>query len=338
MKRALLATLACLAALGAASCGGTSGRENLPVAQSGSGSGAIDATEQPDGPSDDAGDAGTMDATVDMDADATVTGIYTDLFDVVIVYADRALPEAQAPQEGGVDGSMGTGGGMPNCPPWLPNPDLRSSQVPGDYGPDGGVIPALDGSPCATYPWLGSTAADDCVTANFNVISSATSPGNPHVALLPPCNWAVEAGVATGGVGAALNKSRYDLCLDLYRCMIGTLCFTAVLGAPPRMAEGKFGITDCFCGRDDAGAEIPIASCVNNPQGPCKEQEMAAFELLDSPANYASVLSNLFHVGTGVPEWPSCLLNTEVEGLINSASTSGCPEAVTFPSPSSGSH
>ena len=76
------------------------------------------------------------------------------------------------------------------------------------YSEDGGdgEVPAPDGSPCATYGWLGSTAADDCLTSQIS--------GFQHdFPLVPPCNWCSRESRPRGrGAGCPLH----DLCSTLY--------------------------------------------------------------------------------------------------------------------------
>ncbi len=114
------------AVIGAVACGGSTGREGL----------AMPETQV------EAGD----DATIDFDAG---------LFDVVITYADRVLPDISAPPEAGGE----AGYPWPTCPPFIDvgpggqpvTPGIEVDQIPSVYGPDGSIVPAPDGSACATY-------------------------------------------------------------------------------------------------------------------------------------------------------------------------------------------
>jgi hypothetical protein len=224
-----VAGAACLFALAmaAARCSGTTGREGLTVSET----------------------DGGVDATIADDLDAGT-------FDVVIAYADRVLPDVVAP----VDAGPGSGPKWPSCPPFVPvdqngNPvplGQELDQVPAAYDDAGKIVLAPDGSACATYGWLGSTAADDCVT-------SQTAGGQDDFVELPPCNWAGDAGVAAQGSGA--GRPRVDLCLELYACVTSTGC-------------GARDVTTCLCGPDTNGAD-----CVKNATGPCMKEEMAALEL-----------------------------------------------------------
>jgi hypothetical protein len=210
------------ASLGAfAACGGTTGREGLTP---------------PGGP-----DATADDGGVDIETGA---------FDAPIEYADRALPDVHAPSDAGAE----AGPSLPDCPPFLPIDGMGHAvpvgapnvdQVPAVLAADGGETFAPDGSVCATYPWLGSTAIDECVTSN--AVNT--------VAWLPPCSWCVDAGSAVQGPGAGVPLR--DLCFALYTCIMQSGC-------------GQ-NVGTCLCGPDQAG-------CVNNPMGPCVTEELAALQ------------------------------------------------------------
>jgi hypothetical protein len=153
--------------------------------------------------------------------------------------------------------------------------------VYGDSGADGnGEVPAPDGSACATYGWLGSTAADSCAT---NGISS----GDDFIEL-PPCNWCVDSGTATQGPGQ--GKPRYDLCLALYQCMMSTGCGAVT------------GTAVCMCG-DAGGACIPQVSGGATP-GPCTIEELSALEYPASAAQDA--LKNYQETTLPIPDQGSC--------------------------------
>jgi hypothetical protein len=220
-------------------CGGTSG---MP--------------EQATPPGGQAALDGGLDATVEIDAaEASTPAPDAGLFDVAIQYADQNLPEVTAPPEGGPAPRP-----WPDCPPFLPVDDTDTPtslpyadhQDPSEW--DGGVaVLAPDGSACASYPWLGSTAIDRCVIA-----------GQPSGAIwLPPCNWCVDAGAAAQGTRE--GDQRYQICLDLYACIVGSGC-----------ATGSGAAQACLCGTESS------AKCVGDPSppGPCAAQEMAALEEL----------------------------------------------------------
>lgn len=212
-------------------CGGTTGREGLP---------------------DQAADAGPAetDATL-LDAGAQ------DFFDVGITYVDRVLPDVVPTTP---IGEAGASYPWPTCPPFIPigpdggpiPPGSELDQIPSEYDDSGAVVPAPDGSPCATYPWLGSTAVDSCLT------SSASGWGQDDFPLLPPCSWCTDAGTASQGAGA--GTSTYTLCLALYTCAMASGC-----GASQSPST-------CLCG--DASA----AACIMSPQGPCATAELAALQ------------------------------------------------------------
>jgi hypothetical protein len=217
------AAAACAAAaLGAAACGGTTGREGLAL--------GLDAA---------ADVAARDDATIDDDSGA---------FDVVIQYADRILPDVAAPAEGGRE----AGYPWPNCPPFIPvdqdgDPTelgMEFNQIPSAYNDAGAIVPAPDGSACAQYGWLGSTAIDECVTL------TSTGLNMDDYLVFPPCNWVADAGLAAQGPGAGL--SQYANCLSLYACIIDSGC-------------GVVDPTTCLCADCDAA-------------GPCAVQELAALQ------------------------------------------------------------
>jgi hypothetical protein len=236
-------------------CGGTTGREDLP-AQTSPASPGMDASVVTDS---------TVGGSVSLDEG---------LFDVAIVYVDRALPDVAAPSMGADDGG---GSPYPSCPGFLPvdvDGDVllgsdggielgnEFAQAPAAYNDAGSVVLAPDGSPCATYGWLGSTAIDECLVQD--------PPGQNDYQLLPPCNWCAEAGAAAQGTGA--GESRYSLCMALYACMIQTGC-------------GFTTVTSCICGPGSNNA-----NCLQNPLGPCLVQEMASLEEL--PTSVEDALKN----------------------------------------------
>ncbi len=226
----------------------------------------------------------------DAGADATVgsTGAQdasSGAFDVAIQYVDQILPEVNAPSAPVMDASTWPWP-WPECPPFIPvNADgtyndsgTEQNQIPAAYGANGDVIPAPDGSACATYPWLGSPASDTCVV--YNGLGSG--------ALLPPCNWCMEAGVATGGPGAANAQPLYSLCLTLYGCMVNSGC---------SYASRAF----CLCG--DAG---PTESCEQNPTGPCAQEELAATNTDNTPQGLSSLLENYENIDPGADNPAFC--------------------------------
>ena len=236
-------------------CGGTTGREDLPVmTASGMDAGAV------------------LDSTVA----ATEPSLDAALFDVATTYVDHVLPDVGAPP----DASAGDAGASryPNCPGFLPvdadggvllDPDggialdNEFDQAPAAYDDAGNVILAPAGSPCATYGWLGSTAIDECTT----VLSVGSGPSAYQ--LLPPCNSCAQAGVAAQGTGA--GQPRYSLCMDLYACIIQSGC-----------ADQQ--VSNCFCGSSTGMA------CTLNPVGPCEAQEMAALEEVPGSAGVLDAL------------------------------------------------
>jgi hypothetical protein len=264
---AVALALSIAAAFLAVACGGTTGHEGLP---------------QPG-----AGD----DATVDADAAAPV-------FDAPIMYADRELPDIVAPPDTSV-GAPVEGGPPWSCPPWASvacnggtsDAGVHSSpaacngtltpigqgdyQVPAQYDDAGNVlVEMVDGSAnaiavlypedsgCASYPWLGSTYADNCTSAVF-----ACTP----FPFLPPCNWCADAGIAKSGPG--MGTPRYQLCTNLYECMMRTACATV-------------HPADCLCG-------IGAAAGTCDAGGPCAAEELAALQYDPSTMTIPDVLTHL---------------------------------------------
>jgi hypothetical protein len=228
----------------AAACGGTTGREGLPVSagQDGSSAPGVDATVS-DGP-------GSADAS----------GLDAGTFDVLILYADQSLPDVGAASDAGTT-EAGEGGPPWDCPtfigvrrngmPVVPgSPPAR--ELPSVYDDAGNIVPAPDGSACATYGWLGSAAIDECG------MGFSAAPFSE----LPPCNWCAEAGAAVQGKYA--GEQRYFICQQLYDCMVRTHC-----------AENPALSVYCLC-----GSETPTA-CANdpNPPGPCAEWELGSLEV-----------------------------------------------------------
>ncbi len=281
MKRTVVSVLTLLAPVAALWCGGTTGQGASP----GDGANGADAT-MPDGGA--GADAMTGDASVN-----------TGMFDVDIPYADRVLPDVLVAPEGGQD----AGPSLPDCPPFLPvsketgkvqSLGNEDDQVPAVTGGDGGEVFAPDGSVCATYPWLGSVAIDQCVTQ-----SAAGGPQDFY--FLPPCNWAVDAGVAVRGTGT--GESRYDLCIALYQCFMGTQCYLHSFS--PTGAEW------CFCGVGTSAS----GDCLTTPQGACVAQEWAALEL-DPSTPPAQALANFSTIGSADPGWPAKTLNAVFDNYL----------------------
>jgi len=253
-------------------CGGTTGREGLPVS---------------------ANPGATMDATVPTDSALVDDGgvgdgaIALGAFDADIVYVMQQLPDVQAAPAETDASSEDAGDGLPNCPPWAFVTGPKSQVVatgpteyiaPTDYGPDGGNIFAVDGGACATYPWFGSVGCDSYkgLADNSELGSNTVYP------LLPPCNWAADSGAATVGSGA--TQQRYDLCIALYECFMQTKCFVRGGGA---------GVPYCLCGYPASDPQYFGTDCVNNPQGPCLNEELAAMEISTSEGQSIAIQTAL---------------------------------------------
>ncbi len=291
MKRVVVAALSIGVALAAgAHCGGTTGQ---------------DAPAPAAAVTMDAGDA-TVAEPSDASADQS---LYTNTFDVAIEFADQELPDVQAPPEGGSTG--GGPGGPPNCPPFilvdmdggpvaLGGPKKAYNAVPSEYTSDGGIGFASEGSVCATYPWLGSVAVDQCA------ISEVPNVANIPYVILPPCNWALGAGNAVKG--AMAGTSRYDLCMAMYSCFVSTHCY---------LQSGNYAI-NCFCG-------IPVTDpnfandCTTTPQGECLPQILAALEENDDPRGINDGFMNLQDISNTGPGFEASYL----EDLFSDIS-SGC--------------
>lgn len=287
-RRALVAT-GLLSTTSLLACGGTTGVEGLTLSTT------------PDGNADDGG--APLDATVD----ATVaSGVDLDSgeFDVTIDYADQELPDVAAPPATGAE----AGYPWPNCPPFIPVRGTRpvtnveqannwlAAAEDEPQGGDAGPVFAADGSACATYPWLGSVAADDCLTSQYK-----PSPGNSFGDPLPPCNWCADAGVSVQGTRE--GDSRYRICLDLYACIVQSHC-----GA---------SIATCLCGSEsDVACETDP-----HPPGPCAAEELAALEEL--PTDVSDALGNYTNFAAGDPNF-SGFCGGALNQLFTTVLSDGC--------------
>ncbi len=239
-------------------CGGTTGSPDSPVTP-----GAT--------PADDGG----IDATVVSLPEASTVVPDAGLFDVDILYADQMLPDVSAPPEGGPAGYP-----WPNCPPWQPilvsgqptTPTKASSWEATEYDDAGMVVVAPDGSPCATYPWYGSSYSDQCLSVSAPHVGGAS-------AFLPPCVWCADAGLVAQGTRK--QDPRYTVCLDLYACMMKSGCYVSDPIA-------------CLCGTENINDCLPDP----NPPGPCATEELAALEQLPGSTAEAIPVYNTTFSGT----------------------------------------
>jgi hypothetical protein len=263
--------------LSAVTCGGTTGREGL--------------TEE----SDDGGTLLALDAGAPgfVDQELPDTSVYVD---ASITYVDRVLPDVVAP----VTAEAGATSPWPSCPPFIPTgpdggpvpPGNELDQIPATYGEAGTSIPAAAGSPCATYPWLGATSVDACLT------SSASGWGQGDFPLLPPCSWCADAGAASQGPGA--GTPAHDLCMNLYTCAMRTGC-----------GAGQDPAT-CLCGTAAA------AACIVAPTGPCATEELAVLQYRSDSVEQA--LSNYTQIDPAFLGYCGSALNY----VFQSARTNGC--------------
>ncbi len=260
------------------SCGGTTGREDIP-------GGETPAPESGAPPADATvvGEGGDLDASADASSP--------------IMYADRVLPDiAVTPPSNGEAGPTHPG---PDCPPFYPLPrcpdggppplDTQLDELPSDYDDAGNVVPAPDGSACATYPWLGSLANDECATGNWDNTTNVTF-------YLPPCNWCgAEAGASNGG--SRKGDPRQAICWDLYQCLSMTKC----------MSTGA--ISTCLCG--DSGA----VNC--QPVGPCAAQELDALEY--APSDIQNATKNFTNAGADFQGRCGGAMNAVYQVLLSNA-------------------
>jgi hypothetical protein len=254
-----------------AACGGTTGRE--------SGSPLISSV--------DAAISDSLDATVADGRDTLVMAIAQDagildppsldadegLFDVIIPYADRALPDVQVPVDSGDAGGIL----WPNCPrdlgidpngKWTSDYNNSVAVVPAQFDQGGNAVAAPDGSACAVFPWLGRLDWTQCVRSN--IASNDTS--------LPPCNALVDAGNALQGAGA--GRPYFDLCKELADCIIRTSCGLTANVSP-----------ECLCGVGNAS----LACKRLNAPGPCRNEELAAMEINPNDPNAVdTAMANYF--------------------------------------------
>jgi hypothetical protein len=293
-RRALVAT-GLLSTTSLLACGGTTGLEGL----------TLSTTTTPDGNADDGG------AAVDATVDATVaSGVDLDSgeFDVTIYYDEQQLPEVGPPPATGAE----AGFPWPDCPSFIPvrgtrpvtNVEQANNWLPAaedeSQGGDAGPVFAADGSACATYPWLGSLAADDCVTHEYHPTTGAT--GTYFGAPLPPCSWCADAGVAVQGTRE--GDSRYQICLDLYACIARTNCSAS-------------GGATCLC-----GSESEVACETDpNPPGPCAAEEVAALEELPTDNSDAIQNYNNSTGGSGFTGSCGAALNSVYTLLVDELST-----------------
>jgi hypothetical protein len=281
-----LATIvgSCFAGAGLEACGGTNGREGLPQPNTSTAA--------------DAGVDGTLEAASPDGGDAS------EAFDTAIQYSEASLPDISPPRDAG---NMQVNS-LPLCAPDIPavlNPDGSvtpfyeggtatlggagsgtPTELPAIFTDDGGQVLAPDGSPCATQVWLGSAACDECVRVGTGGVPNDPWHGAFGTAVLPPCSDLAEAGTAAVGLGA--GQTRYQLCINLYNCIMRTGCWAT---SPP----GTLGA--CICSYPSA-----FSCFAEGGPGPCLDEEKAALEISGGtpPDQYLLLNKILFDTNPGV--------------------------------------
>jgi len=290
---ALLAAAVGMSAVTVWSCGGTTGREDIPGAPSGMTGGGTTGV-----------DASVVDGDAGASEDATVVDSELPTWDVAIMYADaERLPEVVAVPPSTVGDAAA--GGADAGPPPMPGDDwpVCAPVQTDSLEPDGSlaVTPGSgtcfvsdDGGACSSRVWSNSPICDWCIL-NFG---GAEFNG----ATFPPCSDLRDAGVAMMASGPAVGHSLFSLCADFYNCAIGV-----------GIASGHVELlTYMLCG--DAGADNCDAPGV---AAPCRAQVQAAYETTQS----ATILEHptKWVPGNGVgPAGP------EAFTLLNAIGSGGC--------------
>jgi hypothetical protein len=216
----------------ASSCGGTTGRDNLPPVPG-------------------------MDATADTSP---------------ITYADRELPDLGAPPSAdGGEAGYPWPTCPPFLPVFCPSgfdcplgsmvveAGMEVDQEPATYDDAGNIVLALDASACADYGWFGgNTQIDHCVTANWQ-------PPMPDYGAFPPCSWCAEAGPATGGPGVGYGKLQN--CILLYECMESTGCARDPRGVSEGCLCGDASSANCTGSGPCGMAELAALERTSNAMG-----------------------------------------------------------------------
>ena len=243
-----------------AACGGTTGREDLPMestfddaavsANDGDGDAAIDAT---------LGDAGADDGS--------------GAFDVVILYADRVLPDVSppppAPPDAGADAALTglqpcTAAGQTDCVACEGNA-VGAENSGGICTPTEAVLVQFDIQQGLAND-AGASPGSSCYSCLYNsgCIDDTQYPDTGHECEDLP------AGSFTSGSGTTASLDA--LCLATLRCVLGTDC-----------AATNGGLDNCYCG--PAGGS-PSQCPANGPatNGACKGPETDGFIAMPNDA------------------------------------------------------
>lgn len=237
-------------------CGGSTGREGLPIgsadatSETGARAPVVEAGLDANPPASDAGPPATSPGDAGSDAS----------FDATIEYADGArLPDVGAPT---TEAGAAEAGGPP--PAWTTWPLCACEQVdlmkfnPGSTLVDSGAILMDDASACRTQIWTNSQACDDCIRNN-GLADSTNAIGN-GISLFPSCcDLSRDGGGASAGPAKGNGKSQFQLCAELFACLFDQQATLSL---------------EAYC-----GAGVSTATCVNGgAAGSCKAQVEAAFE------------------------------------------------------------
>ena len=310
MKRTTSALALAVATVAVVRCGGSTGQPS----------------EAPSGSPADGGADATVEGGLDAGADASNdSDLYTDTFDVEIPYADRELPEAQAPKEAGPGGGPAPCGGTCLLPCTSP---AMTGCVPCD-GNTGGVCTGTEaiivqrdiekgaytldaGADAGPGPHLSSQSCYECLVTN-TCIDATTG---LHSASGNECEDLGTHPVLTGN-----SYTLSQACLDTLNCVLGypQVGDAGTGGAPavPQPAcsynplqDGGDGTLSCFCGSAEPRASgcmsaQPISPGtsgqgpgVDSPNGICASVILAALGLLPTTANNV-IVSDLNNQSNG---------------------------------------
>jgi hypothetical protein len=266
MRRALVLA----SALTLFSCGGTTGREELPV-----GSGVdLDAE---------------ADASVD-EAETDDGNLYSGEFDVAIAYADRELPDVAAPIDATLDAGQQDGDAGPSLVPCTTAGQTHCVSCQGNSA-DGGI-----GGLCTPTEAL-FVELDIARGSVTDAGSELYDPNNPGVPAASGCYGCLynngciddttfgdmdkECGDLPGGdfaSGDGTTDAYSALCLATLQCILGSGC-----------ALTNGGSDNCYCG---SGGGSPGQCLKSGPatNGVCKGPETDGFKF--TPNDSTDILKN----------------------------------------------